>query len=427
MLWVARKMDDYKTFILIFLEIGSFMLLWNMFNKKYEKRLYKSVLIILFTSVVVLITNHFYPPLQSFVNYLFLFLAIKLSFKKNIKYLLLELSLVMAILGIMQLAIIIILRFFIPTMNEEDFLYLLIANFISILLSFCIYKCAPYEKLIIFFRQKSYKAYFFSVNLLMYIVTAKWVWDFKRPEFWDDIAMYLAIPVVFILANLFFLEYQMKNNEIKKSLEDYEKYAPVITKLLEDVKRRQHDFKNHLNTVYSLVLVSDEKNLKETITHYMDSLNVSLENMEELLQIENTVVTAIIYNKINEAAKDNIEFKYIIQGNAKFPFKDHELSEILNNLLDNAFEAVLNSKTDSKKVFLNIGYLEDNCIIEIGNTGERIDFNDIGNIFNAGYTTKAGENRGYGLYNVKEIVESYEARIQLSFENDYTIFSIKLS
>jgi len=282
-------------------------------------------------------------------------------------------------------------------------------------------------RLTIFFKQKSSKIYFFSVNLLIYIVTAKWVWNFKRHEFVDEIALYLAIPIVFILANLFFLEYQMKNNEIKKSLEEYKKYSPVISKLLEDVRMRQHDFKNHLNTVYSLLLVSDEKNLKETITEYIDSLDISLENMEKVLQIDNTVVTAIIYNKINEAAKNNIEFKYIIQGGSKFPFKDYELSEVLNNLVDNAFDAVINSKGDLKKVFLNIGNLEDNCIIEIGNTGERLEYNEIGKIFNAGYTTKEGENRGYGLYNVKKIVESYGARIQLSFENNCTIFSIKLS
>lgn len=421
-------MNNYKIFVLIFLEVGSFMLLWNSVNKKYENRLYKSTLIVLFTSLAVVITNNIYPPLHFLFNYSFLLLAIKLTFKKNIKHLVLEFGLLMAILSIMQLAIIVMIRFSIQAfMTKDDFIYLFIANLIGVLISFCIYKYVSYEKLTIFFRQENSKIYFFSVNLLMYIIIAKWTWDFKRHEFLDEIALYLVIPVVFILANLFLLEYEMKNNEIKKSLENYQKYSPVISKLLEDVRRRQHDFKNHLNTVYSLVLVSDEKNLKKTMTQYMDSLNTSLESMEKLLQIDNTVVAAIIYNKVNEAAKYNIEFKYIIQGDYSLPFKDHELSEILNNLLDNAFDAVLSSKSGLKKVFLNIGYLEENCIVEIGNTGERIEFNVIGKIFNAGYTTKEGENRGYGLYNVKKIVESYGARIQLSFENNHTIFSIKLS
>jgi two-component system, LytTR family, sensor histidine kinase AgrC len=421
-------MSDYKIFILILLEVGSFMLLWNMFNKTYEKRFYKSVYIVLLTSIVVLITNYIYPPMQFFVNYLFLLLAINIAFKKSLKYLLLEFGLVLAIFGIMQLIIIILLRLSIPAfMAKDDFLYLLIANLLCMIFSFCSYKYVSYGKLMIFFKQESAKIYFFSLNLLMYIVTAKWIWNFKRPEFLDDIALYLVIPIVFILANLFLLEYHMKNNEIKKSLEDYKKYSPVISNLLEDVRRRQHDFKNHLNTVYSLVLVSDERNLKETITQYMDSLNTSLENIEKVLQIDNTVVTAIIYNKINEANRYNIEFKYEIQGGSKFPLKDHELSEVLNNLLDNAFDAVLTSYNPLRKVFLNIGYLDENCIIEIGNSGERIEFNDISKVFDPGYTTKTGGNRGYGLYNVKKIVESCGGKIQLSFENNYTIFSIKLS
>jgi two-component system, LytTR family, sensor histidine kinase AgrC len=421
-------MSSYKIFILLSLEVGSFMILWNLFNKTYEKRVFKSVLIVIFTALVVLLTNYIYAPLQTFTNYLFLFIAIKITFKRNIKNLLLEFGLTLSISGILQLIIIIILRVSSPTfMAKEDFVNYVIANLICILISLCIYKFIPYGKLIIFFKQKSSKIYFFSVNLLMYVFIAKWVWNFKRHEFLDEIAFYLIIPILFIFVNLFFLEYQMKSNELKRSVEEYKKYSPVIASLLEDVRRRQHDFKNHLNTVYGLILVSDEKTLKETIRQYINSLNISLENMEKVLQINNTVVTAIMYNKINEAFKLNIEFRYIIQGDSmNFPFKDYELSEVLNNLLDNAFDAVLNSDNDFKKVFLNIGYLEENCIIEIGNTGKRIELNDIATIFNAGYTTKNGEDHGYGLYNVKKIVESYGGRIQLSFENKYTIFRIMM-
>jgi signal transduction histidine kinase len=348
---------------------------------------------VLFTSSIVIPISYIYPPVQFIINYLVLFLAIKLIFKKKIKYLLLEYGLILAIFGVIQLSVIIILRVSISAyLANDEFIFNLIANLICMLLSFFIYKYVSYGKLIIFFRQEGSKLYFFSVNLLIYTFTAKWVWNFKRHEFLDEIALYLVIPVVFILTNLFFLEFHMKSSEIRQSLEEYNKYSLVISKLLEDVRMRQHNFKNHLNTVYSLILVSDEKNLKNAITKYMDSLNISLENMEKVLQINNIVVTAIIYNKINESAKNNIEFKYVIQGDTKFPFKDFELSEVLNSLLDNAFEAVLALGSTSKKVFLNIGQLDGECVIEIGNTGKRIDFNDIGKIFNAGYTTKIGED-----------------------------------
>ena len=423
----GEKMSDCRIFALIFLEVGSFLLLWNTLNKKQENRFLRSVLIVLFTSIVVLLTNYIYPPLQFLVNYLFLFLAVRLAFEKEVKYLLLEFGLILAAFAVLQLAVIILLRISFPGFPEKDeFTFSLVANFLCMILSFCIYRYAPYEKLTVFHRQANPKIYFLSINLLSYIVVAKWIWNFNRDDFLENIFLYLAVPIVFILVNLFYLEYHTKRNELNKALEDYRKYSPVIFDLLEDVRRRQHDFKNHLNTITSLMLVSDEKHMKETITRYMDSLNHSLEDMEKMLYIDNTVVTAILYNKINEAAQRKIEFKYNIQKDSKLPYKDHELSEILNNLLDNAFDAVLDSNIEVKKVFLNIGCLEDGCVMEIGNSGQRIQFNDICRIFEAGYTTKAGENRGYGLTNVKKIVESYGGRIQLSFENDFTIFSVRL-
>ena len=420
-------MSDYKIFILLLLEVGSFMLLWNMFNKKQGKRLQKSIFIILFTSIVVLITNYVYPPMQFLINYLFLFLTIKLLFKKEIKFLLLEFGLALAAFAVIQLSTILLLRFSLPDFSKmQEFAFLLIANLVCLLLCFCIYQFAPYEKLIIFYRQVSFRIYFLSINLLSYILIAKWIWNFERSSFLESIALYLVIPIIFILVNLIYLEYITKRNERKKALEDYQKYSPVISSLLEDVRRRQHDFKNHLNTIYSLIMVSDEKHLKEAITQYMNSLNHSMEDMEKVLQIDNTVVTAIIYNKINEAEKRGIEFRYMVQKDSRLPYKDHELSEILNNLLDNAFDAVQDSDIEVKKVFLNLGHLEDQCILEVGNSGRRIDFRDICRIFEAGYTTKVGDNRGYGLFQVKKIVESYGGRIQLSFENNFTVFSVRL-
>jgi signal transduction histidine kinase len=420
-------MSDYKVFILILLEVGSFMLMWNLFNKAKDSRLLKSVLIVLFTSLVVLITNYIYPPIQFLANYLFLFLAIKIAFHRNIKYLLLEFGLVLVVSAIVQLVVIILLRLLTPGLLEKnEFAFLLLANMICMLISFCIFRYTPYKRLVIFYKQESARIYLLSINLLIYILIAKWIWNFRRDSFMDGITLYLIIPAAFILVNVVYLDIHLKRNDLKKSLEDYRKYSPVISGLLEDVRRRQHDFKNHLNTIYSLVLVSDEKHLKETITQYMDTLSHSLEDMERVLLIDNTVVTAILYNKINEAAKRRIEFRYTVDKDYRLPYKDHELSEILNNLLDNAFDAVMDSRIEIKKVFLRMGCLEDGCVMEVGNSGQRIGLNDISRIFEAGFTTKKGENRGYGLCNVKKTVESYGGRIQLSFENNFTIFSVRL-
>ncbi|NMM61772.1 GHKL domain-containing protein [Clostridium sp. P21] len=48
---------------------------------------------------------------------------------------------------------------------------------------------------------------------------------------------------------------------------------------------------------------------------------------------------------------------------------------------------------------------------------------DISSILKKGFSTK-GENRGYGLYNVKKIVKNSGGKLQLFFENDQIIFKI---
>ncbi|WP_304518693.1 GHKL domain-containing protein [Clostridium sp. CM028] len=102
---------------------------------------------------------------------------------------------------------------------------------------------------------------------------------------------------------------------------------------------------------------------------------------------------------------------------------DYEISDMLNNLLDNAFQAVINSTKD--KVFiLNICEEENSNIVEVKNSGITVKFDNIEQIFERGLSTKEGVNRGYGLYNIKEIAEKKGSDVQLFFEDNYTVFKI---
>ena len=102
---------------------------------------------------------------------------------------------------------------------------------------------------------------------------------------------------------------------------------------------------------------------------------------------------------------------------------DYEISDILNNLLDNAFQAVTNINND-KVVILNIYEKENANIVEVRNSGITVKLDDIENIFGRGFSTKEGENRGYGLYNIKEIANKNGSDVQLFFEENYTVFKI---
>jgi sensor histidine kinase regulating citrate/malate metabolism len=200
-------------------------------------------------------------------------------------------------------------------------------------------------------------------------------------------------------------------------------YNPIINNIIEEVRSKQHDFKNHLNTINGIVELTNEKEVKARVKDYIKSLNYSTKSIEDIIYINNPTLGAVIYNKLCEAENSNIDFLYFVNNDLKeLNIKDYELSEILSNLLDNAFEAVRNN--DNKQVVLNIINKGNKNIIEIRNRGITIKPENISKIFKRGFSTKEGKNRGYGLYNVKKIVEHSGGKIQLFFEEDYTIFKI---
>jgi two-component system, CitB family, sensor kinase len=80
------------------------------------------------------------------------------------------------------------------------------------------------------------------------------------------------------------------------------------------------------------------------------------------------------------------------------------LVTILGNLLDNAMEAVLGID-DDKLVTVFLTDLGQDLIMEIEDNGTGIPAEWSDQIFNAGFSTKKEEKRGYGLALVRRAVE----------------------
>jgi two-component system sensor histidine kinase AgrC len=202
-------------------------------------------------------------------------------------------------------------------------------------------------------------------------------------------------------------------------------YYPIFDNILHDVRRKQHEFKNHLNAIYGICYLTDTDVLKNELKKYIKFLNYTLKDIDDIININNKVLAAVIYSKLCEAKNKQIKFSYTINIDINnFIINEYELVEVLSNLLNNAFEAVNDLSKNEKIVYLKLDKEQKYYFIEIGNKGLKIDPNNINKIFKKGFSTKNKNIRGYGLYNVKTIVESYGGHIQVSLENGYTIFKI---
>jgi sensor histidine kinase regulating citrate/malate metabolism len=265
--------------------------------------------------------------------------------------------------------------------------------------------------------------YFLVIDLLIYVIGIKLIWQYCRNT--RGFVVFMLILLLSCCVNLFLCQYRIRDFENRKNAETYERYAPIILNYVEEVRQRQHDFKNHLNAIYGLVQVTEEGRLRDEVREYIQSLNCALKEIDQTIYIDNGIISAIIYIKLCEAKNKNIQFSCSVNRKIDFfPLKEYEMSEMICNLIDNAFEAVENLSVSDRIVNLEIGK-DDKCsFIMIKNNSEGFNSRDISKMFERGFSTKKKKGRGYGLYTVKRIVYNYDGSIVVSLEDDFIIFNI---
>lgn len=416
-------MDMLKSFSVTFIELSSFMILWSKFSLKKEKVIIKNFVIVFITSAVVAAAysiNNYYSMI---CNYIVILCLISFFHDNNFIKSLIEVCINTLLLMISQLITMYLIKIFFPNWDMESFTFSLSIAVTIFILAVIIYYFAPDKNIYRTIELNSKILYYIVINFIGYILICKIIWEYNEKLILNNIIVFIVMLIAIFILNLFLCYHIVKINEEKKLIELHNRYNPIIENIIEEIRRKQHEFKNHLNTINGIVQVSKEEELKNSLITYIRSLNNSVKSIEDIIYIDSLVLRAIIFSKCYEAEMKNIKLSWSISNDLeKWNVKDYELSEILTNLLNNAFEAANNS-TD-RIVTLNIFKDENKNIIEVKNSGQLIKIENIKKIFNRGFSTKEGKNRGYGLYNVKKIAESNGGKIQLFFDNSYICFKV---
>lgn len=419
-------MHGLQLFILTLMEISAFLILWSALSIKPNlKGILKLTALTVIIPFITVTTDYYKIACSGVLNYLITFVALQLLYKKPIKQAVTYYIVSIAVCICIQVTIVFILQnISFISKDIHSFANAFKINIVFISVNLLIAFILPFEKICRYLDEEFGIVSFVTANAALYAIILKTAWDFNKSFFMDKFLSLVLISVLLILSNLIFLKYSVKIGEQKKIIETYNKYSPIITKLIEETRRKQHDFKNHLNTIYGIAQVASDSELRSQITQYIHSLNYELKELDLLIQINNKVLSGIIYSKLCHAREQGIEFEFSIKSDlAGSPLEDYKLSEMLNNLLDNAFEAACT--TEYKKVVLTIDREENRYVVEVKNSGKPIKPENISKLFERGFTSKASNTHGYGLYNVKKIVDSVNGRIELSYDdNRYIVFRI---
>ncbi len=206
---------------------------------------------------------------------------------------------------------------------------------------------------------------------------------------------------------------QNKVHEQKIELQMHQMYDEGFQNLVTEVRRRQHDFQNHLSAIYNLHHTCDTmEELIQQQAEYMDAIQEE-NQYSKLLRIGNPVITGFLYGKFLQADKRGITVVYDIKVKdleSKMPM--HKLVEVIGNLFDNAVEAIEEQGVE-QKIYLEFIEQPEQIDFKIKNESCYIPQEKLLKMFERGESSK-GELRGLGLANVRQICEEYKCDLQVN-------------
>ncbi len=199
-------------------------------------------------------------------------------------------------------------------------------------------------------------------------------------------------------------------------------YIDTLDELYTAIRSERHDIINHLQTIYGF----NKLGYVEEVQHYLDELLGGHILSNEFIITGTPGLTALLYIKSGIARTNDIQFTVKVdQSIDRLQASPYEINNILGNLINNAFDAVMTLHSSQRIVNLHVGADEENYIFKVSNYGQ-LDEPTMQNLMKKGFSTKKGNHSGLGLHICQQLVKKYGGRIEVSSVNNMVEFSVFL-
>lgn len=231
----------------------------------------------------------------------------------------------------------------------------------------------------------------------------------------------LIINIVVFLVHERIISTLTKNTELqleKQKEEINQEYYIELERQYDASNILVHDIKRCLLNIREL---SNSKDYTEIIK-YVDSIYQGYE-IKSLKQYSNNKLVNVIVNRYAQLCyENNIEFCADIR-NIDFSFiSDSDLTSLLDNLLENSYEASRNSQ--DKLINLNIDIKNESYVrIDISNSCDK---NPIKTNKYFETSKKDKKSHGFGLKIINKIIKKYNGNFEYSYDIDLHVFNISI-
>lgn len=220
--------------------------------------------------------------------------------------------------------------------------------------------------------------------------------------------------IIFIVINIYLYISIYKMLEQKEKLKIKLEYIKVIDELINKFKDNEQEYMNSINKLVSIVDSQGSARLKCKVHNYTDAIIIE-DKYSKLKYINDTLIKAIIYNKLQECDINDISFEYnnLNMDVRQSKLTDSELSYVLNSLLNEAIKLSMNSEKryielkskDNDKNSLSLKF-------------------SVNQYVNLEYIQKNDKDNLISLS--KKIIEKRKGKINFDIKNQYMIVDINI-
>lgn len=226
----------------------------------------------------------------------------------------------------------------------------------------------------------------------------------------------VTTTVIIVFLAIFVLKYRYMKQEKDAIL--------LREQLLEEqyiamMKNRQviHDMKNHL----LLLQKYDKEQQWEKLHKYLEEISEGVFEDSTKIWTGNVVVDMILNSKKLYAEERAVKVEIDTEVVSRFPINNREIISLFGNLLDNAIEACEKMKKNEKWIRIKIQKHHELLSIEIENSIEEVPKERKGELLSNKISPGV---HGYGLKNVKQIVNKHDGTYSYQIKENSFLTSI---
>lgn len=232
---------------------------------------------------------------------------------------------------------------------------------------------------------------------------------------WNLLIFLVVFTFITVLISVKLIRERYQKNKYIEQLQEYEKYNQVYKEVVSDIRHRQHDFNNHLQALYSILMSTDDlEKIRYEQEEYLNELKQENKTYRLLKENVSSILTAFLYIKFGEIEKQDIIVDYrlvIDQFDKCIPFPD--IVELVGNLLDNAVEAT--KKTDRNIIRFYIEEENGSVKISMENPYDWYEGENF-NVYLSDGQSSNGKKRGLGLTNAQSVIARYHGLMEVQFD-----------